>query len=242
MILGNGINQEKFYDICIKAGQIWKDMGHNQNSCEKLIAQMRKYKIRRAPFNQSYSNADNPIIWWVTIQNSDELQALALRLFAVTPHSASCERSFSVLGWFYGQRRTNLAVERIEGMCKLHTYYITNAKQELPYYAVDIPENQLRAQIIDSITEIGNESEGITDADFDIFNGENIVDIEVNTSRVYTLDITREVDLESQIFNIEQQYEDELNDQSISQRTHVILAPQHDDFNIEELVKGINDL
>src|SRR4051794_19267220 len=94
-------------------------------------------------------------------------------------------------------------------MCKLHTYYITNAKQELPYYAVDIPENQLRAQIIDSIMEIGDELEEITEADFDILNGKNIVNMEVDTSRVYTLNITNEVELESQIFNIEQQYEDD---------------------------------
>src|SRR5215212_1711553 len=106
-------------------------------------------------------------------------------------------------------------------MCKLHTYYITNAKQELPYYAVDISENQLRTQIIDSIMEIGDESEGITEADFDIFDGENVVNIEVDTSKVYTLNITNEVELESQIFNIDQQYEDD--DQNISQRTQAIV-------------------
>ena len=84
-------------------------------------------------------------------------------------------------------------------MCKLHTYYITNAKQELPYYAVDIPEDQLRNQIIDSITDIGNELEEITEVDFDLFNGEDIVDIEIDTTKISTLDITSEVDLESQI-------------------------------------------
>jgi hypothetical protein len=215
-------------------------MGHDQDSCQRLISQIRKYKIKRSPFDLSFFKSDNPIFWWETIQNSSELQALALRLFAITPHSASCERSFSILGWFYGQRRTNLALERVEGMCKLHTYYITNAKQELPYYAVDIPENQLRAQIIDSIMEIGDELEEITEADFDILNGKNIVDMEVDTSRVYTLNITNKVELESQIFNIEQQYED---DQTISQRTQsVVLDSQHVDFDIEALVRGIDEL
>jgi hypothetical protein len=215
-------------------------MGHDQNSCEKLISQIRKYKIKRAPFDLSFFKSDNPIFWWETIQHSDELQALALRLFAITPHSASCERSFSILGWFYGQRRTNLALERVEGMCKLHTYYITNAKQELPYYAVDIPENQLRAQLIDSIMEIGDESEVITEADFDIFNGDNIVNMEIDTSKVYTLNITNEVELESQIFNIEQQYED---DQTISQGARaIVLDSQHEDFDIEVLVRGIDEL
>ncbi|CAG8742154.1 18608_t:CDS:2 [Rhizophagus irregularis] len=237
---GKGMNQEKFNAICIKAGQIWKDMGHDQASCKRIIDQIRKYKVKRAPFNLSFSNSNNPLVWWETIQDSDELQALALRLFAITPHSASCERSFSILGWFYGQRRTNLALERVEGMCKLHTYYITNAKQELSYYAIDISEDQLHTQIIDSIMEIGDELEEITEADFNIFDEENIVDTEVDQSTLYMLNITEEVELESQIFDIDQEYED---DQSISQRVQaVVLSPQHDDFDIEALVRGIGEL
>ena len=125
---------------------------------------------------------------------------------------------------------TSLVVEKVKGMCKMHMYYITNAKQELPYYAVDISENQLRAQIISSIMEIGDELEEVTEADFDIVDEEDIVDVEVDTNRVYSLDITKEVDFETQIFNLEQEYN---NDQdSIHERTNVVLAPQNDDFDI----------
>ncbi len=154
-------------------------MGHDQHSCQKLVSQMRKYKMRRAPFNAKFSESDDPINWWETIRNADELQTLALQLFAITPYSASCERSFSIFGWFYGQRRTNLALERVEGMCKLHTYYITNAKEELPYYSTDIPENQLRARMINSIIEMGDELEEITEADFDIVDRENIISMKL---------------------------------------------------------------
>jgi hypothetical protein len=87
-------------------------------------------------------------------------------------------------------------------MCKLHTFYITNAKHELPYYAVDISENQLRTQIIDSIMRIGDELEEITEADFEIFN-DDIVNMEIDTSQIYNLDIAKEMDLELQIFNME---------------------------------------
>src|SRR4051812_2459083 len=99
-------------------------MGYDSESCSKLLTQLRKYKKNKAPFNQRYNKSDTPILWWESANTKEEweLQALALRIFAVSPHSASCERSFSVLGWFYGQRRTKLAAERIEGMCKLHTY------------------------------------------------------------------------------------------------------------------------
>src|ERR1043165_4708224 len=126
-------------------------------------------------------------------------------------------------------------------MCKMHTYYITDAKHELLYYAVNISEDQLHAQMINSIMEIGDESEEVTEADFDIFNGENVVNPEIDTTRVYSLDITREVNFENQIFDLERQYEDD--QASTSQRMQaVVLAPQHDDFDIETLVRGINEL
>ena len=37
---------EKFHDITLKVGQIWKDLGHNnKESYEKLLIQMQKYLI-----------------------------------------------------------------------------------------------------------------------------------------------------------------------------------------------------
>ena len=218
-------------------------MGHNQDSYEKLLTQIRKYKTRRAPYNQPYNfKTDTPIIWWETAQNTRdelELQTLALRIFAVTPHSASCERSFSVLGWFYGQRRTNLTIERVEVMCKLHTFYITNAKSELPHYAIDISENQLRTQMIDSMMCIGDELEGVTEADFD---DRNAVDMEIDTPQVNCLDIAKVIDLESQIFNMERQQNVD-DDQITNQRQlqAVLLNSQHDDFDIEALAREIID-
>ncbi|CAG8577749.1 2949_t:CDS:2 [Cetraspora pellucida] len=48
-------------------------MRHDQELCSKLLSQLRKYKSRKAPFDQPYnSKLDMPIIY------------------------ASCERSFSV--------------------------------------------------------------------------------------------------------------------------------------------------
>ncbi|POG58643.1 hypothetical protein GLOIN_2v1820937 [Rhizophagus irregularis DAOM 181602=DAOM 197198] len=94
---GNGINPSKIHNITVKAAQIWKNMGHDQESCGKLLSQMRKYMKNKAPFNQHYNyKSDTPIIWWETAQNTKEeweLQALALRLFAVSPHSASFDTS-----------------------------------------------------------------------------------------------------------------------------------------------------
>ncbi|CAG8732030.1 4321_t:CDS:2, partial [Cetraspora pellucida] len=135
-----------------------------------------------------------------------ELQALALRLFAITPHSASCKHSFLILGWFYNQRHTNLTAERAEGMCKLYTFYITNTKQELPCYAVDIPENLLQ--------------------------------INIDASEVYTLNIMNSIDIGLQIFNVDRKANDEI---IISPRRQtIILDSQHNDFDIETLAKNMS--
>lgn len=217
-------------------------MGHNQNSCAKLLTQLRKYMKKKTPFNQNYNyKSDTPTIWWETAQNSKEeweLQALALRLFAVSPHSASCERSFSVLGWFYSQRRTKLAADRVEGMCKLHTYYITNAKRELPYYAIDTSENSMREKMINTIVEISDELEV---NNFDFLYDENIIDMVIDMSQSYDLDVTLNIDIESQIFNMERREPE--NKVTVDQnRQTVVLAPEREDFDIEALIaKEIDD-
>uniref|UniRef100_U9U7C7 HAT C-terminal dimerisation domain-containing protein n=1 Tax=Rhizophagus irregularis (strain DAOM 181602 / DAOM 197198 / MUCL 43194) TaxID=747089 RepID=U9U7C7_RHIID len=220
-------------------------MGHNQDSCAKLLTQLRKYMKNKAPFNQNYNyKSDTPTIWWETAQNSKEeweLQALALRLFAVSPHSASCERSFSVLGWFYSQRRTKLAADRVEGMCKLHTYYITNAKRELPYYAVDTSECSLREKMIDStLTEISDELVG--EGDYDFLYEENIIDTIIDMSKTYNLNVALDIDIDSHIFNMERN-ESEEDEVIVSHRRQtVVLDPEREDYDIEALIaKEMND-
>lgn len=52
----------------------------------------------------SLSN-DTPKLWWLAIDDTknNPLQQLALLIFDITPHSASCECNFSALGWIYGK-------------------------------------------------------------------------------------------------------------------------------------------
>ncbi|GBB92796.1 hypothetical protein RclHR1_20590003 [Rhizophagus clarus] len=208
---GNGINPSKIHNITVKATQIWKNMGHDQESCGKLLSQMRKYMKNKAPFNQHYNyKSDTPII------------------------CASCERSFSVLGWFYGQRRTKLAVDQVEGMCKLYTYYITNTKRKLPYYAIDTSESSLHEKMIATLTEISDELVG--KGDYDFLYKENIIDTIIDMSKTYNLNVALDIDIDSHIFNME----DEV---IVSQRRQtVVLDPEHEDYNIEVLIaKEMND-
>ncbi|CAB5368538.1 unnamed protein product [Rhizophagus irregularis] len=178
---------------------------------------MRKYMKNKAPFNQHYNyKSDIPII------------------------CASCERSFSVLGWFYGQRRTKLAVDRVEGMCKLHTYYITNAKRKLPYYAVDTSECSLREKMIDTLTEMSDELVG--EGDYDFLYEENIIDTIIDMSKTYNLNVALDIDIDSHIFNMERN-ESEEDEVIVSHRRQtVVLDPEREDYDIEALIaKEMND-
>jgi hypothetical protein len=55
------------------------------------------------------------------------LKQLALKMFAVVLHSASCERMFSVLGWLYGKKKTTLDINIIEAMVKICHFYQNNS-------------------------------------------------------------------------------------------------------------------
>ena len=54
-------------------------------------------------------------------------------IFSITPHSTSCERLFSSLGWIIGKRRTNLNIETIETIAKIYRTSLTHAQKSLNY-------------------------------------------------------------------------------------------------------------
>ncbi|CAB4443080.1 unnamed protein product [Rhizophagus irregularis] len=85
-------------------------------------------------------------------------------------------------------------------MCKLHTYYITNAKRELPYYAIDTSENSICEKMINIIVKISDELEA---DDFKFLYDENVIDMVIDISQLYDLDVALDIDIESRIFNME---------------------------------------
>lgn len=54
-------------------------------------------------------------------------------IFSIPPHSASCERLFSSLGWIIGKRRTNLDIKTIETMAKIYRASLTHSQKSLNY-------------------------------------------------------------------------------------------------------------
>ena len=104
------------------AQNIWKNMGYSAEDQEILVAQMLNFKEKQGtyatPFTRTYRIT--PRTWWMSCDDQPPfLKNLALRMFSVTPHSASCERMFLALGWLYGKRRTSLDISTIELMAKI---------------------------------------------------------------------------------------------------------------------------
>lgn len=150
IILGIGIKSSQFARIASIAGRLWIKMGNKNKSKHDLLkAQLRQYACNERPYNETYvADIDTPIRWWKTCgdetkHNPGVLSTLAIKIFSVRPHAASCERIWSCCGWFRGERRTQLTSSHLESMVKINSFLISNAKQELQYYGVDLTEEEL---------------------------------------------------------------------------------------------------
>lgn len=130
-ISGAGLKQGMWSKISDYAQNIWKNMGYTADEQEILVAQMLNFKEKQGvyttPFAKNYRIT--PRTWWISCEDRPPfVRDLALKMFAITPHSASCERMFSALGWLYGKRRTSLDITTIESMAKIRHFYMNNPK------------------------------------------------------------------------------------------------------------------
>ncbi|CAB4381106.1 unnamed protein product [Rhizophagus irregularis] len=156
---GVGIHNTQFERIQKTALNIWKNLGHKKTSGLELKAQLRKYLDQDNPYSVPYSNNDGPFQWWnLIIDGRSSLSRLAKIVFSITPHSASCERLFSALGWMFGKRRTNLNVQTIECMSKIYTHNIhslSNSKRSLNHIGNSISNDDVQ-KMIDTLFEEGD--------------------------------------------------------------------------------------
>ncbi|GET00495.1 ribonuclease H-like domain-containing protein [Rhizophagus clarus] len=91
-----------------------------------------KYLDKKTPYSAPYSNNNGPFQWWNSIiDGRSSLSRLAKIIFSITPHSASCERLFSALGWMFDERRTNLSTKTIECMAKIYTHNVSLSNNTL---------------------------------------------------------------------------------------------------------------
>jgi hypothetical protein len=87
------------------AQKLWEVMGHNIKERVILVAQMLNFKEKQGTYATAFvKNRVTSRTWWMSCEDQPPFaKQLVLKIFAITPHSASCERMFSALGWLYGK-------------------------------------------------------------------------------------------------------------------------------------------
>ncbi|CAG8806261.1 44467_t:CDS:2 [Gigaspora margarita] len=150
-----GIKLSQFAQVAGIAGRLWtRIVGSNikKGDLDILKAQLCKYACNEEPYNGSYVPDIN-----------SALSSLAVKLFSVRSHAASCERIWSHCEWFLGDRCTNLGTKNLESMVKISSYLISNAKQELHYYGLDLTEEEIQSIVQDFVVFSEVEEESTSD-------------------------------------------------------------------------------
>lgn len=102
------MREDTFGAICENAIILWKQLGHGENSATLLMLQLFDYSLGVEPYHREFDSTVFTVEkWWLMCrQKNNYIQHLALMINSITPHNTSCERIFSVLGWYTNKRRT----------------------------------------------------------------------------------------------------------------------------------------
>jgi hypothetical protein len=201
-------------------------MGYKDKAAIKtLIANMANFKCLEGAYSLEYNEEFNsPRTWWQFIEKETCLKQLAIKLFTVVSHSASCERIFSGLGWFYDKRRQNLSVTTAESMSKIRHYYLNNSRHELQYVGKTLTNEEI-SKLIQETSLIDNEELADDDNDLNMEINE-----EIPQNEVYVLIIAKHIDLTNPVFD--EKAESSKSDES----EHNIESDEDDNFNIDEMI------
>jgi len=122
---GKGIVVSIFPRIAQTAAAVWKNPGNGKSSAMRLMSQLMKFKHGQSPYDLPFDGEFmSPCLRWVSVDDSigSELRELAMRLLSITPHSAACERAFSIFGWIHTKSRNRMLIPRLEAMGKMYMY------------------------------------------------------------------------------------------------------------------------
>jgi hypothetical protein len=189
-------------ELTTYAGKIFWNMNvknHSNNKVVQMVGQMANFKCEEGCFSTKYSSSyAKPRIWWQMVDDSNGyLKSLAIKLFSITPHSVTCERTFSVLGFLYGRRRQSLSLNTVEMMAKIRYYLLLNMKDELNHFMSETTE----AELVDLVERCGffdDYEEEENDESF--LNNSNVEPLEIPTHEVQVLIINKIVDFSNSVF------------------------------------------
>ncbi|CAG8746771.1 4372_t:CDS:1, partial [Cetraspora pellucida] len=153
------------------------------------------------------------------------------KLFSIIPHTAGCKCVWSRLGWLYRKRRNKLALQKIENMHKVSSYYYSHTKNELPYYSIKKLDNEIYKILVDEYLNFDEDFIEIIEEDLDknyneTYNKNNIFEEKNN------LLINNIVNL-NQFYNfkeIEDIMNEEYNNENINE-TETINSQNYKDYD-----------
>ncbi|RHZ83676.1 hypothetical protein Glove_88g107 [Diversispora epigaea] len=125
-----GLQINTFRIICEKALSIWKLLGGREKSANELIAQISNYSLKSKLYDFEFVTGIHILM---CKQQNNHIQKLALLMASIVPSNASCERYFSILGWYMNKRRTNLNCSLLQNMLQMHAYYVSNISNEIKH-------------------------------------------------------------------------------------------------------------
>jgi hypothetical protein len=165
------------------------------------------------------------------------LQLLAIKLFSIVPHAASCERVWSICGWMVGKRRTRLLTENLEAIAKIHSYYIANSRSELPNYSKDRTAEELCAILNDA--HLCDDEEYVDD-----YNEEEMMKLISNPLIGDNREQVPSQDLEIlDVLDLNSMFEEKTNDQQLELDgidEFIQELDEEDDFDPDLLVQNFN--
>ncbi|CAB4459590.1 unnamed protein product [Rhizophagus irregularis] len=85
----------------------FKKPGRKKNDVWNYFIKEEARKFDHSPSTYVWAEDQNQHLHLLCKQSNHYLQKLALYILSIVPHSASCERIFSVLNWFI-QKRLNI--------------------------------------------------------------------------------------------------------------------------------------
>lgn len=125
-----------------QAVTVWQMRGHDKASADRLIGQMRLYKLGQPPYNMLFGDPFDLKAWWLSLRTAatTEIADLGVLLGHLTPHAADVERMFSMVGWMDAPRRNRLAVGSLNMLAVVKSHHALHSPR---YSFVDIPTSFL---------------------------------------------------------------------------------------------------
>jgi len=201
---------------------------------------MANFKCKQGIYNLDYQGFQSPLIWWQFIDNDNNhnlLRKIALKLFAIVPHSASCERNFSSLGWFYEKYRQNLNLTTVESMSKIRHFYLTYSHSELQYSGKNFSEEEIsdilkESNLFNQDDELEEEDQNDNNLEIEIVEEDQIPQHEV-----YVLIMAKDINLNNPVFNDDEMEDNLENESDIGDKEELEdKEEENEEFDINEII------